>query len=568
MKYPNIWGAGALFCHSGLSGENDPARAVCGRLMSDFIGVDFDNHDVQLLLRTHHARNWDFDAVASDVILGRFNGTQPFCLTFAAQDVVIGFCPAALAVPVLHGDLLQQLPYDRAIVYYKHGAAYALASEGFGDGMTYFALVRDPNPDEAAKRAEQWMVGSDAVALCNRCLSYFDALPVPAGLNELQQRTLNKCYSILKSQIYSPTGRFSQRWTTPDRLPHRHLWLWDSVFHSVGNIHVEPELAKESLLSVLDGQREDGFVPHMILPASESDVTQPPVLAWGFWKWFERTRDENLLFRVWEPLQKYLAWNEANRAGSIDGLYSWYVDPKDPNCRCGESGMDNSPRFDGEVRLNCIDFSCFMANEMRCMEKIARVLGQTDAAAAYADRYHTICEAIEEHLYDAEDGRYYDRGIESGMIKRVAAVSGFLPLFAGVCSRERAEALLCDLQNPATFGTAVGVPSIAVCDPTFGSDMWRGPVWINYNYMIICGLRDYGYAARADALKNATLAAIEKWYERDGCVYEFYDCTDQKSPAALPRKGKPLRPADDTVRYGTVRDYGWSAALYVALRCE
>ena len=40
MKYPNIWGAGALFCHSGLSGENDPARAVCGRLMGDFIGVE------------------------------------------------------------------------------------------------------------------------------------------------------------------------------------------------------------------------------------------------------------------------------------------------------------------------------------------------------------------------------------------------------------------------------------------------------------------------------------------------------------------------------------------------
>jgi hypothetical protein len=30
----------------------------------------------------------------------------------------------------------------------------------------------------------------------------------------------------------------------------------------------------------------------------------------------------------------------------------------------------------------------------------------------------------------------------------------------------------------------------------------------------------------------------------------------------------PLRPRDDTVRYPSVHDYGWSAALYVALRCE
>ena len=88
-----------------------------------------------------------------------------------------------------------------------------------------------------------------------------------------------------------------------------------------------------------------------------------------------------------------------------------------------------------------------------------------------------ICAAIELHLYDAEDGRYYDRGIVSGQIKRVAAVSSFLPLFAGVCSPERAEVLLSDLQDPATFQTALGVPSVAVSDPTFGSDMWRGPVW-------------------------------------------------------------------------------------------
>jgi neutral trehalase len=112
------------------------------------------------------------------------------------------------------------------------------------------------------------------------------------------------------------------------------------------------------------------------------------------------------------------------------------------------------------------------------------------------------------------------------------------------------------------------VPSVAVSDPTFGSDMWRGPVWINYNYMIIRGLIDYGYTEEAAALRQATLGAIEHWYARSGCIFEFYDCNDIHSPAELPRKGMPLRPCDDTVRYPSVHDYGWSAALYVALRCE
>ena len=566
MKYPNIWGAGALFCYSGLCGECTPPHAMCGRLLGDFIGIDFDHHDVQLVLRTYNTSGWTFDAVASDVITGRLDGSRRFCLTFAAEDAVVGYCPADRAVPALHGDLLQELMYDLCRVYYKRGAAYALASEGTTDGLTRFALVRDANPDEAVRRAEALMKNADIDALCARALAYYDALPCPPDVPEMVERTLAKCYSIMKSQVYSPTARFHQRWTTPDRLPHKHLWLWDSVFHSFGNVYIDPALARDTLLSVLDGQREDGFVPHMVLLDRTSDVTQPPVLAWGFWSLYERTRDANLLYRVWDALVDYLAWNESNRAGSVDGLFSWYVDPNDPNCRCGESGMDNSPRFDGERRLNCVDFSCFMANEMRCMVKIAGVLGQTDAAATYEQRYGEICCAIETHLYDETDGRYYDRGIGSGELIHVAAVSSFLPLFAGVCSRERAAALVKDLQHPATFGTKVGVPSVAVDDPTFGSDMWRGPVWINYNYMIIRGLSDYGYAEEAEALKRATLAAIEHWYVRSGCIFEFYDSNDALSPVELPRKGMPLRPRDDTVRYPSVHDYGWSAALYVALR--
>ena len=30
----------------------------------------------------------------------------------------------------------------------------------------------------------------------------------------------------------SPEGRLGHRWTTPDRWPHRNIWLWDSAFHA------------------------------------------------------------------------------------------------------------------------------------------------------------------------------------------------------------------------------------------------------------------------------------------------------------------------------------------------
>jgi hypothetical protein len=142
---------------------------MCGRLLGDFIGIDFDHHDVQLVLRTYNTRGWEFDAVASDVIVGRLDGSRRFCLTFAAEDAVVGYCPADRAVPVLHGDLLQELTYDCCRVFYRRGAAYALASDGVaGTDLTRFAMVRDANPDEAARRAEQLMKNADIDGLCAR----------------------------------------------------------------------------------------------------------------------------------------------------------------------------------------------------------------------------------------------------------------------------------------------------------------------------------------------------------------------------------------------------------------
>ena len=68
-------------------------------------------------------------------------------------------------------------------------------------------------------------------------------------------------------------------WTTPDRWPHRALWLWDSAFHAVGWRHLDPGLAREMIDAVFDAQQPDGRVPHMSTPESSSAITQPPVLA-------------------------------------------------------------------------------------------------------------------------------------------------------------------------------------------------------------------------------------------------------------------------------------------------
>ena len=409
---------------------------------------------------------------------------------------------------------------------------------------------------------------ADLAEIEQKKLGFFYRLPQLPQLDEAIQRTLYKCFSVMKSQIYTKAGRFKTRWTTPDRLPHRRLWLWDSVFHSMGNKYISFDLAYESITAVLDAQEESGFIPHMADPSHSSNITQPPVLAWGLYTLCASAGRFDLLAKHYEQLEAYLQWNIKNRDCNHNHLFEWLVNPHDPHCRCDECGMDNSPRFDNVSAMDCIDFSCFMANEALYMRKIAESLGRGEDASYWRTLYDSIKTAVNSTLWDEDDSFYYDRVLETGALKKVASVASFLPLFCGICSKRQAEALAEHLCNPETFHTAIPVPSIAASDKTFGSDMWRGPIWINYNYMIIKGLETYGYYDLAQQILHRTIETVSHWYLQDGTIYEFYDSTGQRAPSRLKRKGSPVIPYDFRIRYQAIRDYGWSCSLFAAMVLE
>jgi neutral trehalase len=195
------------------------------------------------------------------------------------------------------------------------------------------------------------------------------------------------------------------------------------------------------------------------------------------------------------------------------------------------------------------------------MAKIATRLRDTDKEEFYTRWYHSIRRDINDKLWCGEEGFYYDYDLTNGALHKVQSVASFLPLFAGVCDASQAAALVEQLLNPETFGTPLPIPSISRQDPTYGSDMWRGPVWINYNYMISDGLAENGYPELALAIRTKTVKSVNDWYMRTGTVYEFYDPEHQQFPGRLNRKGTSYEPYDFTVRYQSIRDYGWSNTL-------
>jgi neutral trehalase len=301
----------------------------------------------------------------------------------------------------------------------------------------------------------------------------------------------------------------------------------------------------------------------MTSPVYQSKITQPPVLAWAALHLYEFGHDKQFLIDAYDRLAKYVEWDLKNRDINGNGLPEWVV-TDDPFCRCDESGMDNTPRFDDVDEMDCIDFAAFLANDMRCLSKIAKIIGKDAESALWEERFNTIKEKINTILWDEEDGFYYDRKLCDGKFHKIKSVASFIPLFAGVCDKEQAAKLVEHLNNPNEFNTAFPIPTISADDKTYHTrDMFRGTVWLNFNYLVELGLREYGFDKEAAELRKKTVDTLKHWYINDGVVYEFYDSMNEFSPSRLSRKGTPLQPYMPEVRLQSVRDFSWGACAVI-----
>lgn len=364
-----------------------------------------------------------------------------------------------------------------------------------------------------------------------------------------------KALQQMKGMVYAPEGQMRFRTATPDRYPHREIWLWDSVFHAIGYSHLDSDLAKDMLSAVMAAQLKSGQIGISFSPFStRSHRSQPPLLAWGVAQLHAHSPDADWVASMLEPLRKYLAWFESHRR--LVNLFGWVEDNGSLGSVCDESGMDNSPRFQDSAMLQAVDLCCYMAQEYRAMAKL-------DPEGDWACKADTLTKAIHEQLWNDDLEFYCDRNIATDQSTGIQAVTGFLPLILGNMPADRMKALIGALRDHDRFGCKLPVPSIAKSETGYAKDMWKGPVWINMNWMIAKGLVACGAPEVAAELRRCTLSAMQSVYRAKGSIFEYYDDDGEVTPPHLLRKGKtntvidPRHPSIHMV----IHDYGWSATL-------
>lgn len=568
---PDIWGEGALFAFSGLDGVTNTQSQFVAAAGS--AGYDLLIHTpARRLLKLRTDDSGKVRIATGDVLLADTLGGE-MMMTYAAWHTLIGRLPEGGEAELEFADddgLGNTAKLNLRTEVRTDGGKFTITEDsGNGDVIALllaadkqsWTLVFGTNLAEVTDRAAD-ALKLDRQQVAEERLAVYAKLP-DLG-NAARDRLLKKCLSVMKVNTLSAESSIGQIWSTPDRVPHRAMWLWDSVFHSLAMNRIQANTSWMFLRSVLETQRDDGMIPHMSrADGTVSSITQPPILAWGVWENYRFTKNRNDLAYALPRLERYMEWILQHPDGNHNGLLEWMIEGN-PLCRSGESGMDNSPRFDEAAQLDAVDFSSYAAADMTYMSLIAEELGDSERSLIWSRRSAAMSANVHSKLWDEEDGFYYDLAMD-GSRSKVKAVSGFMPMLLEDIQEARTERLLEMLHNPQHFGTELPLPSTAVSESAYSTDMWRGPVWISTNYLVIMGLRKQGKEEEANKLAERTIAAVQFWYERYGVIFEYFDTENLTPPPVCCRKGPPLQPYNIKRKIDAIRDFHWSAALTACL---
>lgn len=368
------------------------------------------------------------------------------------------------------------------------------------------------------------------------------------------------CWWVLGANQVQLESVPESRAVVPAKLGYVALWQWDAYFIAIGLRHGDLELAQEQLELAFRFQSADGQLPDVVhddgvlassddlpagdqarlrelsSPVADPDVpialTKPPLAALALARLAESGAPGEWLDGMVSRAQASQQW-WFDRCLAADGLPE-YGHPY-------SSGLDDSPVFDTELPVATPELAAYLELQDLLLADLLTELDQARAADVHRRR------AGETHgrllqLWHPESHRFAPRG--SGGPIATHTVLDLLPLLVGDLPAEVVADLLADLADPATFAAPHPAPTVALADEEFAAErMWRGPVWLNTNWLLVEGLGRSGCPAAADVLAQRTLAMVVA----AGGAFEYYNpLSGQRAPHAAPA-------------------FGWTAALFLDL---
>jgi glycogen debranching enzyme len=350
----------------------------------------------------------------------------------------------------------------------------------------------------------------------------------------------------MANNLIGPQGNVLYEAMTPSKLGYVGLWLWDNAMHSLAYRHVDAELARNQIRTMLAHQLPNGMIPDVVYDEGvvftidhpiDGEVTKPPILAWAALKLHEADPDLKFLSEIYVPLVRLNAWWFAMNDDDGDGL-AQYNHPY-------SSGLDDSPLWDEGMPVESPDLNTYLYIQMVSLAKIAELLNINVEAAMWKRRAAALVSQMIKHFWDPEAKLFWV--IKDHVPVKVVTPFNLFPLWTGQLPEEIKNQLLEQLTDPEIFWGKYKIPTVARNDPHYDPQtMWRGPVWANINYFFVEALETIGENDLADVLRESTLDMIMA----QDSIFEYYDA----------ETGVPPKRA--------VNIFGWTSAVFIDLAIQ
>lgn len=345
--------------------------------------------------------------------------------------------------------------------------------------------------------------------------------------------------NMMRQVFYPPQAKSAYNYYVFSREP---TWGWGhggQVFHEsiamLAYADVDPESAMNSQRVYLQRQYPSGYINYRtgsfldeIINENGELTSSAPWYSWLNWEVFKMTRDKKFLKEMYGSSVRFYNFYTANRDKDGDGLCEWggnavLESVRDALVAVWDEVGDPS-NFEG------LDLNCMLVMEAKSLEAMARELGLNEEAEKWKADHVKRAALINKYCWDKETGFYYNVNKRDHSftfktpndLKRMEII-GFLPLWAGIANEEQVKSLVSHLTNPAKFWRKYGIPSLAADDKYYNAKgYWNGPVWVQWNYLIMNGLLKYGYKKEAKQLVDKVTTVMSDRLGNDHNLWEFY----------------------------------------------
>lgn len=337
------------------------------------------------------------------------------------------------------------------------------------------------------------------------------------------------------------------------------IFDWDNIFASYLLSLDAKEHAYSSLIQVIKSKTAEGFVPNFAAAqVKSSDRTEPPIGAKVTLEIFKKYGDAWIVELLFDDLLDWSNWFVANRELEPAKLIALGGDGMQ-GARF-ESGLDNSPMYDGDfwdsgtklMQLYDVGMTAMFVMEANALADLADAISRPEGDMLRA-RGAAMRNLMLDELWDDESGIFVNKRPDGSFYRRISPTS-FYPMLTGGPSEEQVESMMsrwmmnstrfCITPNGDFEGNSDncywGLPSISADDEAFPPlGYWRGYVWGPMMQLTYWSLQNYdsipaARTARKALAKQMTALMLSQW-GKHGHICENFgphkdtdDCTGNK----------------------------------------